>query len=942
MNRHPKRMSRKCDDASRPSSSIGDRAGWEGGLSPAAYLKKTNARKSWNDSDSDDSLPLGSGRKGPRELNKFMEFSKDAIDRKSRKDGCGSSGDDSSSSSSSSSSVCGGEGGVGASHFEKGARTVPTARSNVTADPKTRESHTMHARTKAISRSLLSKISNAGKRERTTPHNAPGFSTAESKASRIEIPEDITSINQLQWYRMLLLNTDTRTMEVLQPCRVLSRGETVRCRKNNIINYASKMDGKNTVIQYLKFPDVERGLYKCVDDSSLIPFGHASKDGLSATFNDDYLRRYLQQQSKTVAPRDLESMRLFIKRAFDHARETERKSRVQAKKDLQEYYDSSSGDEADIGHSGKQVSESKRVQFEVLENDDVVSGDDGENHYEIDDLEIPYTQAITYDPDDFGTVEGQSNEPIRPGDVIECYCPIFVTGDPRGLRQATVLAVDPNDAMPLVLSNGEGLFSSTSVKRIKVMSGNELVDHPGIFRAMDRFKLTKSGNATAADAISMEAARFGAIMKKNISRLKEKAEADGFAPMDLLVNIKGVKIRPKNPTHTNASTSTSFRRKERESLPSSSSDDISNSETAKITSKEAMKEPVIEEISDAIFCTGKTNGNKENNQAATGEEKKSRGGCFSSPASLGSSLATSDASSIESISICLGVNHQKMTQGEKSSPPKMRQLKTNSQSDANTYDLSLSSDDDEAKRRNVRQKRMGKSKSVRPCLSNKCFSSEISLEITNPFGLTRKMTVKPSPTISYASPKRQLKRVPASVNRSTLTASNMNNGNDKRGSASKNSLENEQDLSSPPPASTSSFLRSNSSIRKKAGTTSSSRFTKLSSSSDMIEISRSNRSNPTTKKRQLPSSDSSSSDDGDDAAISKPHRMRNESKVVRMQDASGQSRDSSESIERLCKSKERMESVNLESVKKLGWTRGKAGWEKSSASGFGFRFGRYK
>jgi hypothetical protein len=238
---------------------------------------------------------------------------------------------------------------------------------------------------------------------------------------------------------------------------VLSRGEAVRCRKNNIANDASKMDGKNTVIQYLKFPDVERGLYKCVDDSSLIPFGHASKDGLSATFNDNYLQRYLQQQSKKVTPRDSEAMRFFIKRAFDHAWETERTSRVQAKKDLQEYYASSSSDEADIGHPSEQVLESKRVQFEVLENDDVGSVNDGENHYEIDDLDIPYTQAITYDPDDFGTVEGQSNEPIRPGDVIEYYCPIFVTGDPRGLRQATVLAVDPNHVMPLVLSNGEGL-----------------------------------------------------------------------------------------------------------------------------------------------------------------------------------------------------------------------------------------------------------------------------------------------------------------------------------------------------------------------------------------------------------------------------------------------------------------------------------------------------
>ena len=748
-------------------------------------------------------------------------------------------------------------------------------------------------------------------------------------------------------------------METLQPCRVLSRGEAARCRRNNVIRGASKIDGKNTVIQYLKFPDIDQGLYKCVEDSSLIPFGYASKDGLSATFNDDYLQRYLQQQSKKDTPNNLEAMRLFIKRVFVHARETKRKSREQAKKDLQDYYDSSSDDEADIGQSGRRVLERKRVQFDVLENDDVGNDDDGENHDEMDDLDIPYTQAITFDPDDFGTVEGQSNEPIRPGDVIEYYCPIFVSGDARGLRQATVLAVDPNDVMPLVLSNGEGLPNGTKVKRIKVMSGDELVDHPGIFRCIARFKLTKRGSATAADGISMEAARFGAIMTKNISRLKEKAEADGFAPMDLLMNIKGVKTHPKSPTKTRASTGMSVRRKERESFLSSSSDDSSNSETAKITSKQAKIKPHIDEASGAISCTGKINGNKENNRTAIGEETKSRVGSFSSSASLGSSLATSDESSIESTPIYLGMNHKKMTQCEKSSPPKLRMLKANSQSYANTYDLSLSSDDDYPKRWNMPQKRMGKRKCAKkggasssfgPCLSDNSVSSESSLEINNPLGLTRKSTVKPSPTTCFSSPKRQSKSVSASENRSIApslqSSSHTNNDKDEKGSAVKPSRHKEHVSSSPPLSSTVLFSRSYSSIRKQAKTEtkteteSSSRFIKRSSPSDAVEISSGNRSNPTTKKRPSPSFDSSSSDEGDDVGFSKPHQMRDVNEV-RIQGASKHSRDCLESIDRPSKSKERMESAG-EVQMVNGWTRGKAGWEKSSAGDSGFRFGRYK
>jgi hypothetical protein len=122
-----------------------------------------------------------------------------------------------------------------------------------------------------------------------------------------------------------------------------------------------------------------------------------------------------------------------------------------------------------------------------------------------------YTNADNYDSDNFGTFEGQSKEHIRPGDVIQYYSPIFVAGDPQGLCETTVLLVDPaNKIYPLVLCNGEGLPITNKVKCIKVIlcSNNQLVDHPGIFRSIDWFKLTKRGSATTADAISMQVNRL--------------------------------------------------------------------------------------------------------------------------------------------------------------------------------------------------------------------------------------------------------------------------------------------------------------------------------------------------------------------------------------------------------------------------------------------------
>ena len=125
---------------------------------------------------------------------------------------------------------------------------------------------------------------------------------------------------------------------------------------------------------------------------------------------------------------------------------------------------------------------------------------------------------------------------IRPGDVIQYYNPIFVAGDPRGLRETSVLSVDPNNYFPLVLSNGEGLPSTCKVKRVKVIQHNRLVDNLGLFWSMVSFQLKKRGSATAADGVYLQTGYFDDVMKRHITNAMGKARAAGFAPGDMLIN----------------------------------------------------------------------------------------------------------------------------------------------------------------------------------------------------------------------------------------------------------------------------------------------------------------------------------------------------------------------------------------------------------------------
>jgi len=798
-----------------------------------------------------------------------------------------------------------------------------------------------HIQSTKLKRTSLNKIGNAGLRDQTIPRNASSrdFLRLETEVNRVEIPEDVRTVSQLQWYRLRLLQTEERTRETLKPCRVLSRGEAVKqIRRMDI--HKSGMTETKAVIQYLTFPNVDRGMYKCVDKSLLIPFGYPSEDGSSATFNDDYLRRYLKQEGKTTKASSLEAMRLFIKRVFDHARDTEKRSREQADKDLNDYYDDTNSED-DGDDSFRKGSGSKQVQFEVAENTD----DDDDADAAADDLDVPYTQAITFDPDDFGPIEERSNEPIRPGDVIQYYSPIFVAGDSRGLRQATVLAVDPTAEMQLTLSNGEYIPENVKVKRIKVILDGELVDHPGIYRPISRFKLVKRGSATAADAIAMEASRFGRIMQTNMNKLKKKAEANGFAPMDLIVNFKGAKTDDAKKCSFNSklSKAASSRVQDMDSVLSSSSEDSDESDGISDDNNKMVNqkvEPQSKKEHVRYTQESKSSDNKENNGSESRKVKRMSLGSLSSAASLGSSLASSDDSSIESVN--LGMNHKRVTQHETSS---LRRNNKNSKARGGgvAFEFSLSSEDDDEVQEEVGMDECKTPPKARPISAPDSFNngvdSESSFDTPSILGWGKKhASKKPAQTTSslIGSSKRQLTLGTTLGNKmavSSSLSSIVNNSNSARKARrlSKPAPSHSSPSSDKTSPSSGSSLLSMS--RKQAKPISQIKpnmpLSKRSSSSDSVEIV----TKPTANKKPPPSSNlftSDQSSDSDDCVLRPKQTFTSQRKQSR--DLLAPTKHNATSNSNTKSAEDQPSSKQKKAVACSAWTQGMAGWEKSSAA----------
>ena len=165
-----------------------------------------------------------------------------------------------------------------------------------------------------------------------------------------------------------------------------------------------------------------------------------------------------------------------------------------------------------------------------------------------EDLEEPYAQALAVYGDSASESDGpsyrdragtgeKSGEPLRPGDVLEYSSQIYVAGDRRGRRVATVLSVDPERDPILVLDNAEYLPPDTAVRRIRIVVGGRLEDHAGVYRAIELFRLVRAHGAAGSGAsagLAKEVRRVGDIVDRNIAKLQARARADGFAPMDVM------------------------------------------------------------------------------------------------------------------------------------------------------------------------------------------------------------------------------------------------------------------------------------------------------------------------------------------------------------------------------------------------------------------------
>ena len=474
---------------------------------------------------------------------------------------------------------------------------------------------------------LRRSIDSAGERHTELSHNAAPKERgcplpAKAQATdRIMLPGSIDTVDQLVWYRMVLQDKpdEYEARYKLTPCRILEGDEAERQRRN------LRADSNLTIVQYMHWRDPSKGKYRALSRDQMVDFAKKSSDGISYTFNDEYLNRYLRQELSSDHNKKAEER--YLLGLYRHAVEEERRARQLAEKERQAFCGSSS-EESEAKVRTKKVAAKKKtarkgasiakksarkkdVQFELVEVQQCESEQDEESDQDDDAMDIPYTQAMNYDSDDFdfGSEDEKSNEPLRPGDVIEYYSGIYVAGDPRGHREATVMAVkNPKEEFPLVLDNGECIPNTTRVKRIKEMVDGELIDHPGIYREIMKFRLKKSGTATAADGVAKEAERFGRIMDRNMAKLKKKAEADGFAPMDMLVGLKGTKKGSSTKNNRPNESSSS------EQDSSSSSEDSSSDESldAKLKARSQTKRPV----KFLPKKTGKKKSiNKENNRS---------------------------------------------------------------------------------------------------------------------------------------------------------------------------------------------------------------------------------------------------------------------------------------------------------------------------------------
>lgn len=263
-----------------------------------------------------------------------------------------------------------------------------------------------------------------------------------------------------------------------------------------------------TLIRYLQSPNLGPKDYAAVETKRLTAF-HGKDRTIAEGWCPDLMQAYVKHLKRTIKKEmDIQVEQLFLERVLEEARRKEEEMEARRNRPEEE---EESEEEEEEGYVAPPVP--ARAALPVQSTNSTA-------------------QKNTHGAPD-------KNEPLRAGDVIEYTNPMFVFGDSRGHRRATILSVNPARYPILVVDNGEFLPNELMIKRVQRYLRGKLVPHRGCNRAINEHRLRKSGSdQRIAAGMAKETARIGEILDRKERELAAGAGEAGFAPRDIFHKFK--------------------------------------------------------------------------------------------------------------------------------------------------------------------------------------------------------------------------------------------------------------------------------------------------------------------------------------------------------------------------------------------------------------------
>jgi len=459
-------------------------------------------------------------------------------------------------------------------------------------------------------------------------------------ASSFRIPKDLTSPTQLKWHKEYRVGS---SIPVYQPCHIIEYKPNGQksSQSATMLEFSSSDsssdDDDEVKVEYLasfrdtgtanthshhkaKSNSASASKYvKRISKKRLIPYhNQVSNHGLD--YNDIMSSKWCTQIYDLYQKQSNQKQSNYM----SHMNQ-QKKLDVASLEELNHILDIA---KERGGYNPLSTSEKANLQYESDNrnklHDDNEDDDLDEPH---DDLDEPYTQANLYKNQEMNSDEeemqellkditkqhykkdknndnlnlsstsshskttipnNQSNEPIKPGDVIEYFSPIYVMGDERGRRITTVISVNPNNKNSnrgvIKVNNDEYLPLDLKIRRIKTLIHDKynnkkttLIDHPGIYRQIEEFKLVKL-NPIDNHHIQTERDRVKNILCDQRKIFEKKVIDSGFAPMDMIRTFG-----------SNRNDTTKLRRKEKLSSSTTPSHEETRKNITRLSSESKAK-----------------------------------------------------------------------------------------------------------------------------------------------------------------------------------------------------------------------------------------------------------------------------------------------------------------------------------------------------------------